>query len=172
MTPEQFVYWLQGFMEMADPSSLSETQTQQIKDHLKLVFDKQTPDRTILPTDPYPRWSEPHTLPHLPYTPKWEIDPNIFRPICETTTSTTTKVDPINLEVDSSTKRFCGEMKESHNKLFCETMRVPPHMFGEGKQNNIIKQAMEIASKDVQIPKVVREGKVKKNTVGKGGLKC
>jgi hypothetical protein len=50
MTPEQFVYWLQGFMEMADPTTLTEKQTQQIKDHLALVFDKQTPDRNTLPS--------------------------------------------------------------------------------------------------------------------------
>lgn len=172
MTPEQFVYWLQGFMEVANPLTLTETQIQQIKDHLNLVFDKQTPDRTYPTTDPFPIWQEPHTLPYSPYTPKWEIDPNIYRPICETTTSTTTKVDPINLEVDASTKRLCGEIEESHNKLFCETLQVPPHMFGEGKQNNIIKQAMEIASKDVQVPKVVREGKVKMNTAARDKIKC
>lgn len=172
MTPEQFVYWLQGFMEMADPSSLSETQTQQIKDHLKLVFDKQTPDRTYPSTDPFPKWQDPYPLPQSPFTPKWEMDPNIFRPICETPTSTTTKVDPINLEVDASTKRFCSEIEDSHNKVFNGTPGIPKHSFGEGKQNNIIKQAMEIASKDVQVPKVVREGKVKKNFSGRNGLKC
>lgn len=129
MTAEQFVYWLQGFMEMACPTTLTETQTQQIKDHLNLVFDKQTPDRTYPTTDPFPKWQEPHTLPHIP---KWEIDPLIYRPICETTTTTTTGVDPISLDVDANTKRLCGEMEESHNTLFCETHRVPPHMFGNG----------------------------------------
>lgn len=159
MTAEQFVYWLQGFMEVANPTQLTETQTRQIKDHLNLVFDKQTPDRTILPTDPYPRWSEPHTFP---------LNPDLFKPICGS------DLNYINTEPDIHIKRIYGEMEESHNKLFCETMRVPPHMFGERKQNNIIKQAMEIASKDVQIPKVVREGKVQmnKNIAGKGGLKC
>lgn len=126
MTPEQFVYWLQGFMEVANPSTLTETQTQQIKDHLNLVFDKQTPDRT------FPQ--EPHTLPNTPYIPRWEIDPLTYRPICETSTSTTTKLDPIDLELDVITKRVCGEIEESHNKIFCQTIQVPPHMFGEGKQ--------------------------------------
>ena len=45
MTTEQFVYWLQGFMETADPKTINETQTQIIKDHLDLVFNKVTPDR-------------------------------------------------------------------------------------------------------------------------------
>jgi len=47
MTPEQFTYWLQGFMEMADPKELNVIQTQQIKDHLKLVFDKKTPEVSL-----------------------------------------------------------------------------------------------------------------------------
>lgn len=44
MTPEQFVYWLQGFAEIyqAEPDA-AEWQT--IKDHLALVFKKETPKR-------------------------------------------------------------------------------------------------------------------------------
>ncbi|HEK1349010.1 TPA: hypothetical protein SMQ84_005633 [Pseudomonas aeruginosa] len=42
MTPEQFAYWLQGFVEL-NGAPPNETQWLQIKDHLKLVFDKQTP---------------------------------------------------------------------------------------------------------------------------------
>ncbi len=60
MTSEQFVYWLQGFAEIHNPRTLSEEQWTVIKDHLKLVFDKQTPDRTnpglfpsCPPTNPY-----------------------------------------------------------------------------------------------------------------------
>lgn len=61
MTPEQFVYWLQGYMEIHHPScikpsemGLTEHQVQIIKDHLKTVFDKQTPIRQIYKTsDPY-----------------------------------------------------------------------------------------------------------------------
>ena len=45
MTPESFVYWLQGFMEMADPVILDERQVETVRDHLTLVFDKLTPDR-------------------------------------------------------------------------------------------------------------------------------
>ena len=61
MTPEQFTYWLQGYMEIHHPSckspneiALSAHQVQVIKDHLKTVFDKQTPERLIYKTtDPY-----------------------------------------------------------------------------------------------------------------------
>lgn len=43
MTFEQFAYWLQGFMEIADPVELSPEEVQKIKDHLALVFQKLTP---------------------------------------------------------------------------------------------------------------------------------
>lgn len=45
MTTEQFTYWLQGFLEINNPKTIDEVQTQIIKDHLDLVFDKKTPDR-------------------------------------------------------------------------------------------------------------------------------
>lgn len=43
MTPENFVYWLQGFLELSYQTSLDETQTKTIRDHLNLVFEKKTP---------------------------------------------------------------------------------------------------------------------------------
>lgn len=57
-----FVYWLQGFVEIANTDTISEKQWQIIKDHLKLVFDKKTPDRNdsilkqITPTTPNTDW--------------------------------------------------------------------------------------------------------------------
>lgn len=54
MTPEQFVYWLQGLMEVGNPTSLNEIQTQQIKDHLSLVFKKETPDYNKPPIEEIP----------------------------------------------------------------------------------------------------------------------
>lgn len=46
MNESTFVYWLQGFVEIANTDTISEKQWQIIKDHLKLVFDKKTPDRS------------------------------------------------------------------------------------------------------------------------------
>ncbi len=46
MSPENFTYWLKGFFEISGATYLSEAQTQIVKDHLDLVFDKVTPDRT------------------------------------------------------------------------------------------------------------------------------
>lgn len=94
MTPEQFAYWLQGFMEMADPKELNKIQTQQIKDHLKLVFDKKTPDRIIGPE----RGNPPYSLPGVQWNPNpytIECDNNnlpdpMTTPVCSGTTITTT----------------------------------------------------------------------------------
>jgi len=101
MTAEQFTYWLQGFMEMANPESLDTTQTQIIKDHLKLVFDKQTPDRAPRLFDPS-TWKSPNNWPPLapmpttPY-PVWQ-EPH--RVICETPPSTCNGENPIE-------RKFC-----------------------------------------------------------------
>jgi len=75
MTAEQFTYWLQGFMEINNPEILGVRETQIIKDHLKLVFDKQTPDRTVTPPlAPMPNWQvEPAHNPYLDWT--WKPNP-------------------------------------------------------------------------------------------------
>lgn len=60
-TPQDFVYWLQGFVEIADSDTISEKQWLIIKDHLKLVFDKVTPDRKVdfkMPIAPAPKLSD------------------------------------------------------------------------------------------------------------------
>lgn len=45
MTEKDFIYWLQGFFEIADPKSIDEKQIQIIKDHIALVLKKETPNR-------------------------------------------------------------------------------------------------------------------------------
>jgi len=45
MTPENFCYWLQGYIELENPGKISAEKTQVIKDHLNLVFKKETPVR-------------------------------------------------------------------------------------------------------------------------------
>jgi hypothetical protein len=42
MTPQEFTYWLQGYMEVADPETIGEKETAMIKEHLALVFNKVT----------------------------------------------------------------------------------------------------------------------------------
>lgn len=85
MTPEQFVYWLQGFFEISEvdlnKKNMSETlsiqQVQVIRDHLKSVFDKQTPDRTVI--------VEPTVEELLKNPPKYEEDYTPYLPQIERT---------------------------------------------------------------------------------------
>lgn len=51
MTPEQFTYWLQGFVEVAKRMPTPE-EWQQIVDHLQTVFHKVTPDTTLRQVSP------------------------------------------------------------------------------------------------------------------------
>lgn len=48
MTPENFCYWLHGYIELENPGKISAEKTQVIKDHLNLVFKKETPVRSGL----------------------------------------------------------------------------------------------------------------------------
>jgi hypothetical protein len=45
MTPRDFCYWLQGFFEISNPMTIDPIELDTIKDHLQLVFRKETPDR-------------------------------------------------------------------------------------------------------------------------------
>ncbi len=44
MSAQEFVYWLQGFLEIAKPETISAEQVQEIKNHIKLVLTKITPE--------------------------------------------------------------------------------------------------------------------------------
>ncbi len=46
MNYEQFATWLHGFLEISNAEEINKEQTQIIKDHLALLFDKKTPDRS------------------------------------------------------------------------------------------------------------------------------
>lgn len=104
MTPEQFAYWLQGFMEMADPKELNATQTQQIKDHLKLVFDKKTPEVSL----PMIQREEPFRI--TPYQITCDDNTNLpdpmTTPVCNGTTITTTSYN--DMPDESKKVRFGG----------------------------------------------------------------
>jgi hypothetical protein len=38
MKDRDFIYWLQGFFEIDNPTTINEEQTKMIKDHLQKVF--------------------------------------------------------------------------------------------------------------------------------------
>jgi len=44
MTEREFIYWLQGFLEISNPNSITTEQLTIIKNHLKLVMTKVTPE--------------------------------------------------------------------------------------------------------------------------------
>jgi hypothetical protein len=46
MNYEKFAIWLHGFLEISNVESIDKNQTQIIKDHLALLFEKKTPDRS------------------------------------------------------------------------------------------------------------------------------
>lgn len=52
MKSVEFAYWLQGFLELTNPKTISEEQTEMIKKHLALVFkheiDPSYPDKEEL----------------------------------------------------------------------------------------------------------------------------
>lgn len=73
MSPEQFVYWFQGFAELNEGPP-SEQQWQAIRDHLSLVFDKRTPDYSAdkpveytLPVNPWRTPPQPTSADEVPY---------------------------------------------------------------------------------------------------------
>lgn len=49
MTTKDFCYWLQGFIEVGDPKTITEGQLKVIKEHLSLVFrhEVKSPTNTI-----------------------------------------------------------------------------------------------------------------------------
>jgi len=53
MTPENFCYWLKGFMEIQKPETITPMQITVINDHLNLVFNKVTPDRDFGDDNPF-----------------------------------------------------------------------------------------------------------------------
>jgi len=87
-----------------------------IKDHLKLVFDKQTPDITnpiFAPTTQplNPTWQEPHWQPN-PYQITCDDNNNfpdlMTTPVCSATTITTTPLDP---DIQKAMNNFAKEAK-------------------------------------------------------------
>lgn len=47
MEPLNFIYWLQGYLELQHPSRIDTKQIRIIQDHLELVLKKETPTRQL-----------------------------------------------------------------------------------------------------------------------------
>ena len=66
MTPRDFVYWLQGLLELSKVERLDVSQVQEIKNHLELVLTKETPTVSSPTPNPWitvPVITEPPTDP-------------------------------------------------------------------------------------------------------------
>lgn len=73
MTAEQFVYWLQGALELGTVTTLDSIQVQIIQDHLDLVLKKETPQRQISVTPPPVQLPQPVKGPTIVEQPRWQI---------------------------------------------------------------------------------------------------
>lgn len=62
MTPENFCYWLQGIVETHEGETLTPRQFEIIRDHLALVFQKQTPDRPLVRSGGSTTVQPPHLI--------------------------------------------------------------------------------------------------------------
>lgn len=83
MTEHDFIMWLHGYLEICNPTEIGPKETQIIKDHLNLFFDKVTPLRmpddymfsldpcggTIVPTDVDDILNQPICIHRTPPTP-------------------------------------------------------------------------------------------------------
>jgi hypothetical protein len=49
MEPINFVYWLQGYLEISGGKPLNAEQVKIVQDHIELVLEKKTPNRVIMP---------------------------------------------------------------------------------------------------------------------------
>lgn len=58
MTPEQFAYWLQGFVELTQGQTPNPAQWKSICEHLAMVFNKVTPP-IQMQTGPAPGTPDP-----------------------------------------------------------------------------------------------------------------
>lgn len=58
MTPQDFCFWLQGFVELTRDTKPDHAQWKMIKEHLALVFDKQTPELSPKPSEAKPQVDE------------------------------------------------------------------------------------------------------------------
>lgn len=92
-TPENFCYWLQGYFEIVQHTDhregLPEEALEEIKNHLALVFKKETPRVGIMTEAdqeqimPLTRWPDSRLLGDIPGTIRTPyIDPKYTTAIC------------------------------------------------------------------------------------------
>lgn len=78
MTPEQFCYWMQGFVELSGGNPPTTDQWTSIGEHLQQVFNKKTPPIKITPAPEVNPAQVPPFNPDRPnpWSAPWEVDHN------------------------------------------------------------------------------------------------
>ncbi|SRR3990167_3048198 len=96
MNERDFLYWLQGFLEISGTKTLDENQIQIIKDHLNVVFEKITPDYKVL-----------DRLPPPPQTPPVRIMKDGDTSSVKSVNKTDLDYDKIRNNYSKSSTRYC-----------------------------------------------------------------
>jgi len=126
MNYEQFAIWLHGFLEISNAESIDQNQTQIIKDHLALLFEKKTPIRNkkkeadVL-EELKEKYSEFNVAPFYPRQYPVLPPSDAFRITCDVNSSTNNLCCEVPLSepfegVDLNTK-FDTELHK--NKTYC-----------------------------------------------------
>lgn len=126
MNYEHFAIWLHGFLEISNVEYIDQTQTQIIKDHLALLFEKKTPDRSEKnKSDILEELKEKYSEFHVPslYPLQYPVAPLLepFRITCDVNSSTNNLCCEVPLGeqfkgVDLNTK-FDAELHK--DKTYC-----------------------------------------------------
>ena len=95
MSPENLMYWLNGFFELSGATTLNEEQVKILKEHLGLVVKKVTPSTmpsntiTIYGGNGFDAAKPITTIPQQVYIPTVQTVPTVSPPLEWTVTSTT-----------------------------------------------------------------------------------
>ncbi len=74
MDERAFVYWLNGFFELSEVTTLSARQIEIIKQHLALVKHTQN----AAPVFDWSEYGSPYVSPYTVPNPKWIISPDVI----------------------------------------------------------------------------------------------
>lgn len=135
MTSEQFVFWLQGALEIMDPKSLNEQQIKVIKDHIALVLTKVTPNYINDPNT-----FRVHPEPFSPTMPVYPWPPTTTSPIVTCGSSGTTT----ELPVDTTAGGASGTLVDSQGSTL---------LAFTDEQKDKIRQAVDKLSDKQRMPR-------------------
>lgn len=122
MTPENFCYWLQGYMELTPNGELSPSQTQIIRDHLALTFNKVTPN----------------IIPNISPKP-WVVQPSI-------TDGKNPYIPPYSVSCNSAVNADCVNVKPSIESDFSQRFPTQCHYDSIADMKNDVRPFLEVGN--------------------------